>query len=264
MAGSTLIFLLPPGQERSHNAAVRRFLTVAVALSLLAGCGGASLASATQKPTSRPTAESPAVSPTPVVPSGATLLRDTFLKPGTTYVTAGFVPRFMFSVPPDVDPHFWFASSTAFTHTLTIGNPASEGAGVTIYQPTGGYDYAGNAAPLPTDLVAWLTGDPQLRASTPKPVTVGAVAGTEVDVQAIPDKIPNPPGLCHTSSACVLVASTDPDASLRPLQIFQGETFRILILKVNGLPVIFWVDGGTVGAAAQKLIDRMEFLPADS
>lgn len=243
---------------------MRRFLTVAVALSLLAGCGSAPAASTTLNPTSRPSASGAALSPTPVVPSGATLLRDTFLKPGTIYVTAGFVPRFTFLVPPDMASNFWFASSTALTHTLTIGNPANEGTGVTMYQPTGGYDYAGQSAPLPTDMVAWLTQDPQLQASAPKQVTVGGIAGTEVDVEAIPDKIPNPPSLCHTSSACVLVASTNPDAILRPLQVFQGESFRILILKVNGLLVMFWVDSGTIGAAAQRLIDSMKFLPPDS
>lgn len=92
-------------------------------------------------------------------------------------------------------------------------------------------------------------------------MTVGGIAGTEVDVQAIPAKIPNPPSLCHTNSACVLVVSTNPDSPLRPLQIFEGETFRILILKVDGLLVMFWVDPGSIGAQAQKLIDSMEFLP---
>jgi hypothetical protein len=244
--------------------AVRRLLTAVMALGLVAGCAGGTTGSATPSPTSRPSVGTPVASPTPVVPPGATLLRDTFLKPGTTYVTAGFLPRFTFSVPSDAATNYWFTSSTALTHTLTIGNPASEGAGVTIYQPTGGYDYAGQPAPLPTDMVAWLTQDPQLHASAPKPVTVGGVAGTEVDVAAITAEIPNPPSLCHTNSACVLVASTNPDAPLRPLQIFQGETFRILILEVKGLPVVFWVDPGSVGVEAQKLIDSMEFLPASS
>lgn len=248
---------------------MRRLLAVAVVLLIGAGCGGGGVAAtsspseplATATPAPSPTA-SPTAAATPFVPPGATLLRDTFLKPGTTYVTAGFLPRFTFSVPADAAANFWFASSTALAHTLTIGNPASEGAGVTMYQPTGGYDYSGQPAAVPADMVAWLTQDPQLKASAPKQVTVGGVAGTEVDVQAVPDKIPNPPSLCHTNSACVLVASTNPDSPLRPLQVFEGETFRILILKVSGQLVIFWVDPGSVGTEAQKLIDSMEFLPA--
>jgi len=246
---------------------VRTFLTAAVALSLLAGCGGASVVSATPSQSERLLTSSPAISPTaaatPFVPSGTTLLRNTFLRPGTAYVTAGFLPRFTFSVPPDVATNFWFASSTALTHTLSIGNPASEGAGVTMYQPTGGYDYSGQPAALPTNMVVWLTHDPQLHASAPKPVRVGGIAGTEVVVAVIPAEIPNPPSLCHTS-ACVLVVSTNPDAPLRPFQIFEGETFRILILKVNGLLVMFWVFPGLIGAEAQKLVDSMEFLPANS
>jgi len=65
-------------------------------------------------------------------------------------------------------------------------------------------------------------------------------------------------------AACVLAVSTNPDAPLRPLQIFEGETFRILILEVNGLLVMFWVVPGLIGAEAQTLIDSMEFLPANS
>ena len=254
---------------RGYDAVLRRFLAVAVVLLIGAGCGGGGVGAtsspsepvATATPAPSPTA-SPTAAATPFVPPGATLIRDTFLKAGTTYVTAGFAPRFTFSVGSDVASNFWFASSTAQTHTLTIGNPASEGAGVTIYQPTGGYDYAGQPAAVPADMVNWLTQDPQLQASAPKPITVGGITGTEVDVQAIPAKIPNPPSLCHTNSACVLVVSTNPDSPLRPLQIFEGETFRILILKANGLLVMFWVDPGSIGTEAQKLIDSMEFLPA--
>lgn len=252
------------------DAAVRRFLAVAVVVMIGAGCGGGGVSGTTSSPSERPVTGSPAPSPTasptaaatPFVPPGDTLLRDTFLKPGTTYVSAGFLPRFTFSVPADAASNYWFASSTALTHTLTIGNPASEGAGVTMYQPTGGYDYSGQPAAVPADMVGWLTQDPQLQASAPKPVTVGGIAGTEVDVKTIPGKIPNPSSLCHTNSACVLVVSTNPDSPLRPLEIFEGETFRILILKVNGLMVILWVDPGSVGTEAQKLIDSMEFLPA--
>jgi hypothetical protein len=221
-------------------------------------------ASAGASPVTSPRA-SPGASPTLVVapaPSGTTLIRDGFLVGGTTYATSTFAERFTITVPADLPVNFWLATSTSLTRTIEFGNPQAEGAGVTFYLPTGAYDANGSAAPVPTDFVTWLQQNPHLTVSLPKSVTVGGKPATELDLTVKTETITQPSGLCQGGEKCVLVASTAPEASVRPLLIHPGDATKVLVVNLPGRQMLIaFIPGAAIQPQAERLVATLQFVP---
>ena len=192
-------------------------------------------------------------------PAGAVSIRDGTLKSGTTYATSHFAVPFTVTIPSDTPDRFWFASSTTLMRALEIGNPEIEGSGIGWYLPTGGFDADGNPAAAPADFVQWIEDDPQISASRPRSVTLGGRAATQIDVAAIPERIPVQPSLCPVQDHCVVVASTDPDAPLRPLLIFPGLPQRIIVVELDTGPLLIDIQPGVVRQQAERLIASMQF-----
>jgi hypothetical protein len=57
----------------------------------------------------------------------------------------------------------------------------------------------------------------------------------------------------------VVVASTDPDAPLRPLLIFPGLPQRIIIVELDTGPLLIDIQPGVVRQQAERLIASMQF-----
>jgi len=80
-------------------------------------------------------------------------------------------------------------------------------------------------------------------------------------MQAIPSKIPAIPGLCPLREACVLVASTAPDAPLRPLLIYAGAAQRVIVAAAAQGQLLIEIDPEVeVHAPAERLLASLKFL----
>jgi hypothetical protein len=80
-------------------------------------------------------------------------------------------------------------------------------------------------------------------------------------VAAVASKIPTPPGLCPAHLQCVLVASTDPDAPLRPLLVYPGLAQRIIVVDLpQGQLLIDIQPDVAVRGPAEQLIGSLKFL----
>ena len=244
---------------------MRRSITAVLTLLLASACSAGTgrtvpsqqSATATMSATAGPASPSPAVSP----PPGTTAMRDGSLKPGQTYVTPHFAAPFTIVVPKRTPSGFWFATSTTLSRVIFIGHPESEGAGVEIDLPTGGFTTDGTPAAEPDDFIAWLEDDPQISASKPRSTKVGGFDATQIDVAAVADKIPTPPSLCPAHVQCVLVASTQPDAPLRPLIVYPGLAQRIIVVDLpQGQLLIDIQPDVAVRGPAEQLIGSLTFL----
>ena len=68
-------------------------------------------------------------------------------------------------------------------------------------------------------------------------------------------------GLCHASEKCLPVASTAPDAPLRPLVILPGDEPVIVVVNLLVGQLLINEDAGTVFAPAQALVESLQFVP---
>ena len=240
---------------------MRRSLTAVLTLVLASACSAVTGSPVPSQQSASTAASVPSPSPAVSPPPGTTAMRDGSLKPGLTYVTPHFAAPFTIVVPKRTPSGFWFATSTGLSRVLSIGNPESEGAGVEFELPSGGFETDGTAAAEPDDFVAWLEQDPQLSASKPRSIKVGGFDATQVDVAAVASKIPTPPGLCPAHLQCVLVASTDPDAPLRPLLVYPGLAQRIIVVDLpQGQLLIDVQPDVAVRGPAKQLVRSLKFL----
>ncbi|MFI5041334.1 MAG: hypothetical protein ACHQNA_05715 [Acidimicrobiales bacterium] len=183
------------------------------------------------------------------------------MHPGVTYSTVAFAVRFTLSIAADTPDNTWLSSSTGLVRQVHVGIPAEEGLGMTFYVPTGGFDASASPAPMPTDFRTWLTSDPQLQVIATKQTRVGGLPAARLEVAADPSKIPTPAGRCPVGSSCVLVASTAPDAPLRPLLVFPGDPAVVYVVNLpNGSQLLINLDAGGTLTESDALLQTLQFV----
>ena len=228
---------------------------------LVAGCSAPAASAQASGPPSQGTASPTAAPSTRQAPPGTTLIRDGTLHSGVTYATAGFAKQFTFVVPADTPDRFWFASETSLQHVVQVGNPALEGEGVAFYLPTGGFDADGTPGPVPSDFVAWLTTNPHLTVVERTDITVGGLPAVALKLHPHPETITTDLGGCHASEKCIPVASTSPDAALRPLVVLPEGEPMIVVVNLGAGQMLISEDPGTAFAPSQALVASLHFVP---
>jgi hypothetical protein len=87
----------------------------------------------------------------------------------------------------------------------------------------------------PADLATWFTRLPGVKVlAQPKPVTIGGLPGTQLDLQAGSKGVAFGP----------IPGVTDPGAGMG-----KGQTIRLFIVPVNGRDVVIWVAADEVGTS---------------
>ncbi|MEZ0241468.1 MAG: hypothetical protein ACAH65_11780 [Chloroflexota bacterium] len=219
--------------EALGRLAVAAALFVAVAgFAAFAIRGGPAGAGPTASPSVSPSPSPPAAAP---LPSGVSYTNPGPLGAGTgseigkpgRYQTLQFRPTLRFTVPAG-----WSVGSLVNTFVGGLedvaGIPLSNGDGeIVVTTPTSVDPPApGDAgSPVPADLIAWLAADPQFTImSGPTPVTIGGVAGNEIE------------------GALAATARLDPDEGFyRPvdfLPLLPRHHFRFAVLEVDGQQVL--------------------------
>jgi hypothetical protein len=164
-----------------------------------------------------------------------------------TYQSRIFRPRIVFTVPAG-----WSIGS--FTRTFigggesTDGLPLNQGTGAVMVVAPASIDPPHPDTPgstLPPDLAAWLAADPNLTLSPAVPVTIGGIAGVQME---------------GTLSAGARLDPEDGPA-YRPFNVLPLEPrlrFRFQVITVRGQPIVI-VTEANVGdfAAFRPLADEL-------
>lgn len=196
-------------------------------------------------PTFPPLSFPPVATPTPPVPGTTVLGEGAALTPGATYSTLKFNPPFTIQgiagwyLGLEHPDSLWFAPSLDSspydkTPQIEIIRPAA-------VLPT--WIPIGSPQPLPSDLIGWLRSRSDLTIGASSKVTVGGIAGTEVDGSVRSAGNTDPQGWMNL----ICTASVPSCGNERyAIGVGLGRPFRIIVLHVQGQTVVIGLNtGGT-------------------
>jgi len=194
-----------------------------------------------------PSTPEPGATATSRIPGAVMLHYSAVLGGGTTYTTTSFTPAFSFAGQ---------ACWTFDGDDVGAARMSDGGSGIImILRPSAVIDSNGTARAVPTDLVAWLRSDTDLKLSKPTTFTVGGLKGTLFSGTVSPTAGLNAGGDYNVACGNTIPSSCVADANnggIDAIGFGGNQPFELLVLPVRGQTLLIGLTASTADWAAAR------------